>query len=162
MLKSELKIYLFSSCMNPILRRGIWDGSLACSSASASLMASSCARVDSLMSFWSASMSSTSCLKLFILLSISAIFDGNANAVRVCRIATNARVTIMPVSMATSLLSTLASANAPCSVKANGKADLERFARDVITNCDEMAAHSVPFCLLLPFAVIALMVKGLL
>ena len=69
--------------MNPILRRGIWGGSLACSSASASLMASSWARVDSLMSFWSASMSSTSCLKLFILLSISAIFDGNANAVRV-------------------------------------------------------------------------------
>ena len=88
--------YHLSSCIKPILRRVCRRGSLAWSSANASLMASSCARVDSLMS-----------------------------------IATNARVTIMLVPMATSLRRTLASANAPCSVNAKGKADLGRLALDV-------------------------------
>ena len=69
--------------MNPILRRGFCRGSFACNSANASLMASSWARVDSLMSFWSARMSFISCRKHFILLSISAIFDGSDKAVRV-------------------------------------------------------------------------------
>ena len=44
---------IHSSCINPMRLRGV--GALGCNSASASLMASSWARVDSLMSFWSAS-----------------------------------------------------------------------------------------------------------
>ncbi|TWJ18538.1 hypothetical protein JN06_00126 [Bacteroides zoogleoformans] len=44
--------------------------------------------------------------------------------------------------MAISLLNTLESITTPCSVKASGIADLGRFIRDVITNCDEIDSHS--------------------
>ena len=51
---SEITDKLYSSsCINPILRLGLCFGSLDCSSARALLMASSCRRVLSLMSFWS-------------------------------------------------------------------------------------------------------------
>ena len=50
---NSIVIDYFPSCINPILRLGFCLGSLDCNSARAVLMASSCKRVLSLMSFWS-------------------------------------------------------------------------------------------------------------
>ena len=56
--------------------------------------------------------------------------------------ATNARVILMLVSIATGLRSTLESISAPNSVNANGRDFLGLFILDVITNCDEIRSHS--------------------
>ncbi len=53
---------------------------------------------------------------------------------------TKARIMAMFAAMATSLLSRPDSIATPCSVKAKGSADFGLF--DVITICDELAAHS--------------------
>ena len=113
-----------------------------CNSAKAVLMASSCAPVNSLMSFWSARISSISSRMAFNPCSNWATFPDKVIVVSDLRMAINALVTLMLISMATSLRKTLESISAPCSVKARGSAVLGRLDLDVITNCDEISAHS--------------------
>lgn len=114
----------------------------ACSSDKARLIASSWARVLSLMSFWSARISFTSSLSLYSSWAKVTTFSGRVENVSICRIATNALVILMLVSSATGLRSTLDSIKAPSSVKAYGRDFLGRFILDVITNCDEIRLHS--------------------
>ena len=114
----------------------------ACSSDKARLIASSWARVLSLMSFWSARISFTSSLSLYSSWANVTTFSGRVENVSICRIATNALVILMLVSSATGLRSTLDSIKAPSSVKAYGRDFLGRFILDVITNCDEIRLHS--------------------
>ena len=87
----------------------------ACSSDKARLIASSWARVLSLMSFWSARISFTSSLSLYSSWAKVTTFSGRVENVSICRIATNALVILMLVSSATGLRSTLDSIKAPSS-----------------------------------------------
>ena len=114
----------------------------ACNSDKAMLMASSWARVLSLMSFWSARISLTSSFSLYNSWAKVTTFSGRVENVSICRIATNALVILILVSSATGLRSTLDNIKAPSSVKAYGRDFLGRFILDVITNCDEIRFHS--------------------
>jgi len=108
-----------SSRINPIRLRGF--GSLGCNSASASLMASNCALVDSLMSFWSVSDSSMSCLMRFISFSILSNRSEVSGIEVMRRNATKARMISRLTFIAVFDLSTLLSIATPSSVNAKGK-----------------------------------------